>query len=70
MEYLNETFTRILMHTKTGKKIYLKSAIGNSCEWTFNKSEAIWFERETDAKSFAKKYFKHFNNYELENFSY
>ena len=63
------TFYRIIMKTYDNKKLYLKDGIGNSCEWTFNKHDAIWFETEKEAQIFAKKYFKNFNNYEIENFN-
>ena len=59
----NEFFT-ITMKTRNDKTLYLKSN-GNTCEWTFNYNEAIWFENEHDAVDFAKKYFKYFNNWDI-----
>lgn len=61
-------FYRITMKTYDNKKLYLKASIGNSCEWTFNRQDAIWFESDKDAQEFASKYFKNFSNYEIEQF--
>ena len=62
-------FYRITMNTYNNKKLYLKASIGNSCEWTFNKEEAIWFETDKEAKEFCDIYFKNFNKYEIEGFT-
>ena len=62
-------FYRITMNTYNNKKLYLKASIGNSCEWTFNKEEAIWFETDKEAKEFCDTYFKNFNKYEIEGFT-
>ena len=61
-------FYRITMNTYNNKKLYLKASIGNSCEWTFNKEEAIWFETIKEAEEFCNNYFKNFNKYEIEGF--
>ena len=62
------TYYRIIMKTYDGKKLYLKDGVGKSCEWTFNKQEALWFETNKEAEDFAKQYFKNFSNYEIEDF--
>jgi len=63
------TYYRITMKTYNDKKLYLKASIGDSCEWTFNSQDTIWFETEKEAQDFARKYFKKFNNYTIEAFN-
>lgn len=60
------TFYTLTMKTYNNKTLYLKSGIGNGCEWTFNKQEAIWFETDKEAIEFAKQYFKNFDKYQVE----
>lgn len=67
---LSDLFSRIIMKTRDGRKLYLKDGIGNSKEWTFNLEEAIWFDTRSEAEKFAKGYFKSFKNYEIEDFEY
>ena len=51
--------------------MYLKAGkTTNSCEWTFDKDESIWFETEQQAEKFGNDYFKTFKNWKVENFSY
>ena len=59
------TIAVITMQTKTGKTLYLKEGIGKAFEWTFDRSEAIWFETIEEAEKFANKYFKNFKDYKI-----
>lgn len=68
-----EIFYRVIMKTKTEKKLYLRCADIYSndkvrCEWEFSSENAIWFDTEQDAERFCKSYFKNFTNYEIEEF--
>ncbi len=65
---MEDMFFRITMETKNGKTLFLKSGIGKSCEWTFDKSEAIWFENLVQAENFVNTYFKNFKNYTIQKF--
>lgn len=60
----------IAMKTKSEKTIYLKEGKGNNLEWTFDKNEGIWFEFKEQAEKLAKKYFKDFDNWFIEEFEY
>lgn len=72
-----ESFYRIIMRAKSGKKLYLKEDhwYGKNyekinCAWSPTSQECLWFETEKDAKEFAEKYFTNFKNYEIEGFDY
>lgn len=60
-----DDFYIVTMLTASERTLYLKSGIGSSCEWTFDRQECIWFETYTEAEKFAKRYFKNFTNYEI-----
>ena len=71
-----ETFYRIVMRTKDGKKIYLTENkwIGKdggklNCKWCFEKNNALWFNSLEQAKKFSEDYFTNFRNYEIESFT-
>ena len=50
------------------KEVYLMTDIETGqFSWTENKSDCIIFNEERKAQSFAKKYFKEFENWEIEN---
>ena len=63
-----DVFEVIIMKLKNGRKMYLKAGIGESCEWTLDRDEAIWFETEKEAKEFAQNYFKNFKDWLVESF--
>lgn len=72
---MREIFYRIVMKTKSGKKLYLKCTdiYTNDkirCEWEFSSENAIWFDTDTQAEKFCNMYFKNFKNYEIEEFEY
>lgn len=60
-----ENFVVITMLTKTDKTLYLEMIDGKAV-WTFNKADACYFEHITQAEKFAKKWFKHFNGWNIE----
>ena len=70
-----EAFYKVIMKTKTGKKLYLrehtwygKNAKKINCSWEFTPENALWFETEKQALDFCKDYFKNFTKYEIEYF--
>lgn len=65
-----EEFFIITMKTNKDRTLYLESNIGNSCKWTFNKEDAIWFNTSFDAERFCTRYFKNFKNYKIEPIEY
>lgn len=67
---MEEIFYEITMNTKGGKTLYLMENIGNSCKWTFNRDNSIWFNTLEEAQKFAKQYFKNFKNYTIKEFYY
>lgn len=72
---MKEIFYRVIMKTKTGKKLYLicTNIYPNDkvrCTWEFDDENAIWFDTDTQAEKFCKMYFKNFNEYEIEEFEY
>lgn len=59
-----DNFYIVCMKCKNNKKCYLSVGnILNTYVWKFNIREAIWFDTETEAEKFAKKYFKKFKDW-------
>jgi hypothetical protein len=65
------------MITKGGKKLYLqhdkdiiknKKVVKEIFKWSFDRSEATWFEDYERADDFCKGYFKNFTDYNIEEF--
>lgn len=64
-----ENFTIISMKTKNSK-IYLGIDDKGNKKWVNNKNDALWFEDEDKANSFAKSWFKNFEEWFLENLTF
>ena len=60
-----EDFYIITMKTNKDKKLYLSVWDGKP-EWTFNKSKACFWDFEDQALDFAKRWFKNFKDWEVE----
>lgn len=58
-------FEVITMLTKTGKTLYLEM-IDTKGVWTFKIEDACYFESEMQARHFANKYFKRFDDWQVE----
>lgn len=54
----------ITMKTSNNKTLYL-TINNDKYEWTFNKSNSLWFTDYNDIEKFCKQYFKHFNKWEI-----
>lgn len=66
---MKETFYLITMKTKNNKTLYLGEQ-GKYLGWSFDYNEAIWFEYDYQAETFAKDYFKHFDKWEIKDIEY
>lgn len=56
----------ITMKTKNGKTLYLYSNDAEKFEWTFDMEKAYADDCYSSIEKFAKNYFKHFNNWCIE----
>lgn len=65
-----DTFFIIKMNTRNNKNLYLVCDKGNSMRWSFNKNEACWFNTFYDARKFAERYFKTFEDWHIEDINY
>ena len=63
--YFKTSYILVTMITKNNKKLYFTDK-GNGYGWTFYKSNALWFDTETNAQDFCKNYFKNFSKYNFE----
>ena len=55
----------VTMLTKTGKVVYLSMCDGKPT-WTFNKSDACWWDTVPMAENFCKSWFKNFKDWRIE----
>ena len=67
---MNDEYYVITMESRTGATLYLGADVGDKCTWIFKKDDAIWFETETEAITFAESYFKTFKNYRIDTVYY
>lgn len=66
---MKEQFSVITMKTKNNKVIYLGEQ-GSLLGWTFDYNEALWFNTNDEAESFARDYFKNFKDWEIKTIEY
>lgn len=62
---MGEMFYGITMITKRGKKLYLSFMKQNNPTWSFNVDNTCLFETYEQCESFAKNWFKNFDNYKI-----
>ena len=65
-----ENFEVITMLTKNNKKLYFSSLDNGQFSWQFSKQKALCFETVEQAKNFAKRYFKNFHDWKIEEVTY
>lgn len=65
-----EKFEVITMITKNNKKLYFCSLDNGQFSWQFSNKKALCFETVEQAKAFAKRYFKNFHDWKIEEVTY